>query len=92
MLSEDMLAGSRANYKVLQPKVVIGLANGRRSTARLVVLDALNVGPFELRKVTAIVCSTCVPLLGQASLSQFNMASAKKQGVEFMTLEPRAVR
>jgi tetratricopeptide (TPR) repeat protein len=91
-LSEDMLASSRASYKVLQPKVVIGLADGRRSNARLVVLDSLNVGPFELRKVTAIVCSSCVPLLGQASLSQFNMASAKKQGVEFMTLEPRALR
>jgi hypothetical protein len=56
------------------------------------VLDTLNVGPFELRKVSAIVCSNCVPLLGQASLSQFNLASAKKQGVEFMTLEPRTVR
>jgi len=91
-LSEAMLASSKVSYKVQQPNVAIWLADGRRVSARLVVLDAIKVGPFELRKVSAIVCPTCVPLLGQGSLSQFNMASAKKEGVEFMTLEPRAVR
>jgi predicted aspartyl protease len=91
-LSEAMLTASKASYKVIQPNVAIELADGRRVRARLVVLDTLKVGPFELRKVTTIVCPTCVPLLGQGSLSHFNMASAKKQGVEFMTLEPRAMR
>lgn len=91
-LSDVMLPSSKASYKILQPNVAIGLADGRRVSARVVVLDALKVGPFELRKVTAIVCPTCLPLLGQGSLSQFNMASAKKEGVEFMTLEPRVVR
>ena len=91
-LSDAMLASSKASYKVTQPNVTIGLADGRQVSARVVLLDTLKVGPFELRKVTAIVCPTCLPLLGQGSLSHFNMASAKKQGVEFMTLEPRAVR
>lgn len=91
-LSDQMLIGSKASYKVIQPNVTIGLADGRHVSARVVVLDTLKVGPFELRKVTTIVCPTCLPLLGQASLSQFNMASAKKQGVEFITLEPRAAR
>lgn len=91
-LSDEMLTSSKASYKVIRPNVTIGLADGRHVSARMVVLDTLKVGPFELSKVTTIVCPTCVPLLGQASLSQFNMASAKKQGVEFMTLEPRAAR
>jgi predicted aspartyl protease len=92
MLSDAMLTGSKASYEIIQPNVIIGLADGRRVSARMVVLDTLKVGPFELRKVSTIVCPNCVPLLGQASLSQFNMASTKKQGVEFMTLEPRAAR
>jgi len=91
-LSDAMLASSKVSYKVVQPSVALRTADGRLVSARVVVLDTLKVGPFELRKVTTVVCPTCVPLLGQASLSQFNMASAKKQGVEFMTLEPRAVR
>ncbi len=91
-LSDEMLANSKASYKVIEPNVAMRLADGRRISARVVVLDTLKVGPFELRKVTAVVCPTCLPLLGQGSLSQFNMASARNQGVEFMTLEPRAVR
>lgn len=91
-LSDAMLIGSKASYKVTQPNVTIELADGRHVRARVVVLDTLKVGPFELRKVTTIVCPTCLPLLGQGSLSQFNMASAKKEGVEFMTLEPRGAR
>jgi len=91
-LSDAMLASSKANYKVIQPQIALRTADGRLVSARVVVLDSMKVGPFEQRKVTAVVCPTCIPLLGQGSLSQFNMASAKKQGVEFMTLEPRAVR
>ncbi|MES2324926.1 MAG: aspartyl protease family protein [Pseudomonadota bacterium] len=91
-LSDDMLSRSKASYKVIQPNAIIGLADGRRVSARVVMLDTLKVGPFELRKVTTIVCPNCVPLLGQGSLSHFNLASAKKEGVEFMTLEPRAAR
>ncbi len=91
-MSDAMLAASKATYKVLKPNVAIELADGRRVSARLIVLDSIKVGPFEQRKATAIVCQTCLPLLGQATLSQFNMASMKKEGVEFMTLEPRASR
>ncbi len=91
-LSDEMLTRSKAKYKVTKPDVAIGLADGRRVRARVVMLDTIKVGPFELRNVTAIVCPTCVPLLGQGSLTHFNLASTKKQGVEFMTLEPRAAR
>ncbi len=84
-----MLDASKATYKVVKPNIAIQLADGRRVSARLIMLDSLKVGPFELSKATAIVCPTCVPLLGQAALSHFNLASAKKEGVEFMTLEPR---
>lgn len=91
-LSDAMLTASKAAYKVIRPNVTIELADGRRVSARLIVLDTMKVGPFELRKVSTIVCPTCLPLLGQGSLSQFNMASSKKEGVEFMTLEPRAAR
>ncbi len=92
VLSDAMLAASKAIYKVIEPNIAIGLADGRHVSARVVMLDTLMVGPFELRKVKAIICPTCVPLLGNSALAHFNMASSKKQGVEFMTLEPRAAR
>ncbi|MFZ6744654.1 retroviral-like aspartic protease family protein [Undibacterium sp. JH2W] len=88
-LSEDMLTSSKATYKVVKPNVNLQLADGRNVSGRMVTLDAMKVGPFELHKVTAFVCKTCVSLLGQASLSQFNMVSSKIQGVEFLTLELR---
>jgi clan AA aspartic protease (TIGR02281 family) len=91
-LNDAMLTSSKASYKVIKPHVTMVLANGSHVSARVVVLDTLKVGPFELRKVTTVVCPTCLPLLGQGSLSQFNMSSTKKEGVEFMTLEPRAAR
>ena len=88
-LSEDLLLSSKATYKVIKPVINMQVADGRNVTGRVVNIDNMKVGPFELRKVTAVVCKNCVSLLGQASLSQFNMISSKTQGVEFMTLELR---
>ena len=88
-LNDDMLNDSKASYKVVKPLVNMQTADGRNVQARVVTIDNMKVGPFELRKVTAVVCKTCKPLLGQGSLSQFNMVSSKTQGVEFLTLELR---
>ncbi len=89
-MSEELLAASKAPYKVVQASVSAQLADGRKTTGRMVTLDTLKVGPFDMHKVTIFVCRSCAPLLGQGSLSQFNMVSSKTQGVEFMTLELRA--
>jgi hypothetical protein len=34
-------------------------------------------------------CEHCAALLGQASLSHFDLQSTRTQGVEFLTLTPR---
>ncbi|MFZ6658275.1 aspartyl protease family protein [Undibacterium sp. TJN19] len=88
-LNEKMLSDSKATYKVTQANVNLQLADGRKVKGRMVTLDTLKIGAFEMHKVTAVVCETCLPLLGQASLSQFNMVSSKTQGVEFLSLERR---
>ncbi|MBI3730720.1 MAG: retroviral-like aspartic protease family protein [Burkholderiales bacterium] len=88
-LNDDMLSNSKVTFKVVKPLVNMQTADGRNVQARVVTIDNMKVGPFELRKVTAVVCKTCKPLLGQGSLSQFNMVSSKTQGVEFLTLELR---
>jgi len=88
-LNDEMLINSKATYKVVKPLVNMQTADGRNVQARVVTIDNMKVGPFELHKVTAVICKTCKPLLGQGSLSQFNMVSSKTQGVEFLTLELR---
>jgi predicted aspartyl protease len=88
-LSEDVLVNSKVNYKVTQPSVMFQLADGRKINGRIVTLENLKIGPYDQSRVSAFVCKTCQSLLGQGSLSKFNLSSTKTQGVEFLTLELR---
>ena len=88
MVSEEFLQRSDAHYKFLK-NIVIGNADGHRSTARAIVLDSVFVGAFEIKNVQAVACQSCNLLLGQSAISRFNMATSKVQGVEFATLSPR---
>ncbi len=88
MVSEEFLQRSDAHYKFLK-NVVIGNADGHRSTARSIVLDSIFIGSFELKNVQAVACQSCYLLLGQTAISRFNIATSKVQGVEFATLSPR---
>jgi tetratricopeptide (TPR) repeat protein len=89
-ISDDLLAASKAKYTIANPSVSILLADGHRRTARALTVAALQVGPFELRDVEVIACKNCVLLLGQSTLSRFDMISSRFQGVEFLTLSPRS--
>jgi predicted aspartyl protease len=88
-VSDDFLKQSKAKYEVLRPSVEATTADGRRVKARLLNIDSMKLGAFDLKNVQALACPTCEPLLGQGTLSQFDLASSKVQGVEFLTLKPR---
>lgn len=88
-LSDDVLINSKVSYKVTQPNVTYQLADGRKINGRIVTMDNMKIGPYDQNRVTAFVCKTCQSLLGQGSLSKFNLSSTKTQGVEFLTLELR---
>ena len=88
-LSEELLASSKAVYKVERNETRVQTADGRISTARLVNIESMKVGAFALKNISALVCRGCVSLLGQASLSKFDIKSSRIQGVEFLTLVPR---
>lgn len=88
-MSESLLRDSKAAYKVLDPAVRMTTADGRKVVAKSIMLDAMKVGPFELKNVPAITCADCVSLLGQASLSKFDMQSVRAQGVDFLLLAQR---
>lgn len=64
-------------------------ADGRKVTAQGIAIAALSVGPWVLHDVPAVRCAHCIPLLGQSSLSHFDLRSLRSQGVEFLTLTPR---
>ena len=87
--SEELLASSKAVHKVTRTDVAMKTADGRVVKARLVNIDSVKLGGFVLKNVSAIVCRACEPLLGQATLSQFDIKSTRVQGVEFVTLVPR---
>ena len=88
-VTPELLAESRVDYRVVQPVVTMTTADGRRVAAQGITISTLHVGPYVLRDVPAVRCEHCVPLLGQASLSHFDLRSARTQGIEFLTLTPR---
>lgn len=88
-LSELLLTQSKATYEVIRPAVTVRTADGRAVYGRMINIDRLRVGTFLLKDVSAFTCFSCESLLGQDSLSRFDLSSSKVQGVEFLTLKPR---
>lgn len=88
-MSEAALRDSKASFKVVATNVQIQTADGRKVPAQAVLIESMKLGRFELRNVSAITCKDCAALLGQATLSQFDMQSSRVQGVEFLTLASR---
>lgn len=88
-VNPDFLQQSKTRYEVIRRSVEMQTANGERIRARLINIDSMKLGAFPLRDISAIVCSDCQLLLGQATLSQFDLSSSKVEGVEFLTLRLR---
>jgi clan AA aspartic protease (TIGR02281 family) len=88
-VTPELLDDAKVDYRVLQPVVTMTTADGRRVAAQGITIASLRVGPYVLHDVPAVRCEHCVPLLGQASLSHFDLRSTRTQGVEFLTLTPR---
>ena len=88
-VTPELLDQAKVAYRVLQPLVTMVTADGRHVSAQGIVIASLNVGPYVLHDVPAVRCEHCAALLGQASLSHFDLHSTRTQGVEFLTLTPR---
>lgn len=89
-LSRELLSASKVDYQVVQAAVEMTTADGRKVRADLVTLDSLKLGPFELKNAPALVCDGCASLLGQSTLSHFDMQTSRVQGVDFLLLTRRA--
>ena len=74
---------------MLQPVVTMTTADGRKVTAQGIAIASMWVGPYVLHDVPAVRCAHCIALLGQSSLSHFDLRSSRVQGVEFLTMTPR---
>lgn len=89
-MSDDYLARSKVKYKVIdRGGRSMQTADGRKVAGRMVSVQSLRVGPYEVRDTQAFTCKDCTLLLGQSILSKFDIKSTKKQGVEFLILSPR---
>jgi len=89
MISESFLRESNVPYRVTQPDVQIFTADGRKISAKAITIESIAVGRFRLKNVLAVACQECLPLLGQSTLSEFDMQSSKAGGVEFLVLTQR---
>jgi clan AA aspartic protease (TIGR02281 family) len=89
-VTPEMLAESKVEYRVMQPVVTMTTADGRTVKAQGITIASLSVGPTVLHDVSAVKCTHCVALLGNSSLSHFDLKSSRTQGVEFLTLTPRS--
>lgn len=65
--------------------------DGRHVRGRLIKIDQMRVGDFKLNDVPAVDCEQCALLLGEETLTHFDMSSTKVAGVEFLTLKPRTL-
>jgi predicted aspartyl protease len=88
-ISDDSLARSKVSYKVIGSADQMQTADGRKVPGRMISVQSLKVGPYEVRNAQAFACKDCTLLLGQSILSKFDIKSTKIQGVEFLTLSPR---
>lgn len=89
MLSEQALRAAKADFKAIGPRVMVSMADGRKVPAQAVMIASLRLGRFALENVSAMTCDGCALLLGQSTLSRFDIRSSRSQGVEFLTLTPR---
>lgn len=88
-MSAKTLQDSGVQYRVLEEEAQVSLADGRKTRAKVVVLERLQVGTQLLRNVRAVACQTCAPLLGMSALSHFDLQFAKTNGIELLSLVPR---
>lgn len=87
-LDDDFLVASKAKYTITRVHAPLKIADGSIVDAKLVAIDHMEIGNFELDDVPAVVCGTCALLLGENALSRFDMAATKVQGVNALTLSP----
>ena len=88
-MNEAFLANAKATYQVIHPRIDIELADHHHVNGRLINIDSMRLGQFVMKNVNAVTCERCALLLGQQTLSQYDMKSSKIQGVEFLTLRQR---
>lgn len=88
-LGTQLLEDSRVAYRTVEPRVALRTADGRPVVARGIVLASVQLGPFELKDVAAVVCDGCESLLGQSTLVRFDLEAARQQGMDFLTLRQR---
>jgi len=88
-LDDEFLVASKAKYTIARIHAPVKIADGSIVDAKLVAIDHMEIGNFELDDVPAVVCGTCALLLGENALSHFDMAATKVQGVNALTLSPR---
>ncbi len=91
VVSDHFLRKSKARYKLIRSGVEMRIANGKRVRANLINIDSMMLGAFHLKDVSAVECSGCLLLLGEKTLSRFDISSSKVEGVEFLTLKPRKI-
>ncbi|MGY4830931.1 retroviral-like aspartic protease family protein [Sphaerotilaceae bacterium SBD11-9] len=89
IVSESLLKESQARYRVTEPDAQMVTADGRKVSAQAITIESMSIGWFQLRNVLAITCQDCAPLLGQSTLSGFDMQSSKTGGVESLLLVER---
>jgi tetratricopeptide (TPR) repeat protein len=89
VVNDQFLQQSKAKYEIVRSSVEMRTADSQRVRARLINIDSMELGAFQLKNVPAVVCPKCQLLLGQRTLSHFDLSSSKVEGVEFLTLRPR---
>lgn len=86
VLSREFVAENKVwKYKFVR-EAEMKTADGRNVSADVVVFPEVQVGPWMLQDVQAVICEGCALLAGKSILRNFNMISENRAGVEYLTL------
>jgi tetratricopeptide (TPR) repeat protein len=87
ILSRQFLAENGLEGFTVQDRQLATLADGHSVLAERIVFHSVQIGPWTLKDVTAVVCDGCAPLAGQSLLKRFQMSTRNVGGVEYLTLK-----
>lgn len=70
--------------------VELRTAGGHIIMGQFFTVPFLRIGPYALKDLQIVVCDNCESLLGQTTLERFDLKTIRADGLEILSMTPRA--
>lgn len=87
--NESFLQDEMVDFTTVKKTINMKIADGGIIEGKLVKLNYFELAGHKFEDVLAVVCDTCLSLLGQNVLDKFDMQTKKQSGIDFLYLQKR---